>query len=160
MKGLVRYEFQIEKETRDRFEDIISETAKELPEPYSLIQRKAKSRAIVFTEMVNKIEHHFFHMKDQIERLKAEIKALAPTIFKNDDKTPIPTAISSLSDDPKQLKSWLAKVYNENQLLKKNNSIQSLELKNAERRIASYQMVVEQQSQKLQEVALDESENI
>ena len=37
-----------------------------------------------------------------------------------------------------------AKVYDENQLLKKNNSVQSLELENAEVRIASYQMVVEQ----------------
>jgi hypothetical protein len=109
-KGLVRFEIQVSKETKERFDAMVNEAAKEFITPQDTRQRIAKARARVFDELTNNLGHDFFTLRDQIDQLKAEVKALSPTFFETSDylNTPLPEAVSALDDDPKKLKQLLA----------------------------------------------------
>lgn len=119
-KGLVRFEIQVSKNTKDQFDKIVQEVASEFIEPWDQRRRIAKARARIFDEMTNDVRHEFFNLKDQIAALRSEIKALSPAFFTSDDdiKTPLPEAISALPDDPAQLKHILAKTYRDSQKAK------------------------------------------
>ena len=119
-KGLVRFELQVSAESKSRFDTLVREAAEEYPAPWDPRRRLAKARAHVFDEITQNISHEFFTLKDQIQALKAEIKALSPQFFKTSgtDKTPLPEAIRALPDDPKKLKTVLASIYQEAQYAK------------------------------------------
>ncbi len=117
---MVRYELQIPREAKDRFEEMVKAAADEYMEPFSERRRMAKARIQVFNEVTQGITHEFFALKDQIQSLKEQVAALSPSFFKTDvvKKTPIPDAINALPDDPTALKSLLAKIYKEGQKTK------------------------------------------
>src|SRR3990167_8307658 len=77
----------------------------------------ALARAHVFDEITEQVRHDFTQLKEEIQALKEEVKALSPTFFKIDytSKTPLPTAIHSLPDDPEKLKKLLADLYQQTQ---------------------------------------------
>lgn len=119
-KGMVRYEIQISEESKSRFERAVSAVANEYTLPYSEKIRKAKARAQVFEEMTQGITHEFQALNEKINALKAEIQALSPSFFITDltNNTPLPEAINTLPNDPKQLKQLLSKIYLESQQVK------------------------------------------
>ena len=118
--GMVRYEIQVPKKLKDTIEEISSEVAEEYLAPRSLKQRMCKARAEVLQKATQNIRHEFFELKDRIRELTAQVTALSPSFFKTSeqDNTPIPDAISSLPDDPKQLKQLLARTYKDMQTAK------------------------------------------
>ena len=119
-KGLVRFEIQVNADTKARFDEAVDAVADEFTKPWSLRQRLARARARVFDEMTQGIRHEFFTLKDQMTALKAEIKALSPSFFQTADKltTPLPEAISALPDDSQQLKRLLTAQFKELQQTK------------------------------------------
>lgn len=116
-KGFVRFEIQVNKQTKQQFDKLVQEVADEFVEPWDIRQRMAKARARVFEQITQGIRHEFFTLKDKITALRAEIKALSPTFFKTDefDNIPLPESISALPDDPNILKKMLAKTFRESQ---------------------------------------------
>ena len=118
--GMVRYEIQVPKKLKDTIEELSSEVAEEYLAPRSLKQRMCKARAEVLQKATQNIRHEFFELKDRIRELTAQVTALSPSFFKTSeqDNTPIPDAISSLPDDPKQLKQLLARTYKDMQTAK------------------------------------------
>lgn len=111
-KGLARFEIQIPAETKEIFDELVEAVAEEYVRPHSKRQRTALARIQVFEEITQGITHEFFELKDKIQALKDEIKALSPNFFKTKtDNTPLPEAIGSLPDDPQKLKKLLAKLY-------------------------------------------------
>lgn len=135
-KGLVRYELQISKEARDRFEEAVTARADEYPTPYSERARKAKARAALFEEVTQSVVHEFFVLKERIQALEQEIQALAPKYFKapTQGMAPVPQAIASLPNDPEYLKTLLAKSHFECQnaklaVLKLDKDLKSTEAK-------------------------------
>ena len=118
--GLVRYELQVPKRLKAVMEEMASEVAEEYASPRSLKQRMCKARAEVLQKATQNIRHEFFELKDRIRELTAQVTALSPSFFKTSeqDNTPIPDAISSLPDDPKQLKQLLARTYKDMQTAK------------------------------------------
>jgi hypothetical protein len=119
-KGVVRFEIQVDANTKARFDEMVEAVADEYIEPFDLRRRNAKARAQVFREITQNVTHEFFTLKDKIKALKEQITALTPSFFKTNtiEKTLIPDAISALPDDPQHLKSLLAKIYNEGQQAK------------------------------------------
>lgn len=119
-KGLLRLELQVNAHTKARFDDLVDAVAEELPHPWSLRQRRAQARAQVFDDLTQGITPEFVELKDRIDALKAEIKALSPSFFKSDvsAQAPLPEAIQALPDDPEQLKKLLAQTYHEAQRAK------------------------------------------
>ena len=116
-KGLVRFELQVNAESKTIFEDMVKAAAEEYIEPHGERQRMAKARIRIFDEITKDIKHEFFILKDQIKALKDEITALSPSFFKSDEtqSIPLPEAIRALPDDPDRLKALLAKTYKEAQ---------------------------------------------
>lgn len=114
-KGLVRYELQVRAETKARFEAAVQAIADDYVTPWDPRRRLAKARAEVFDEMTRGIIHEFLGLKEQIASLRAEITALSPNFFKPKpgQAPPLPQAISTLQDDPDQLKNILANNYQE-----------------------------------------------
>jgi SMC interacting uncharacterized protein involved in chromosome segregation len=112
-KGLVRFEIQVEKDTKARFDRMVNTAADELVFPEGKNRRIAKARARIFDELTQQLGHNFFTLRDEIDRLKSEIKALSPAFFKDSElkNIPLPAAIESLDDNPAQLKQLLAKTY-------------------------------------------------
>lgn len=111
-KGLARFEIQIPAETKAKFDELVEAVAEEYAHPHSKRQRIALARIQVFEEITQDITHEFFELKDRIQALKDEIKALSPNFFKNKtDNIPLPEAIRSLPDDPHKLKKLIAKLY-------------------------------------------------
>lgn len=110
-KGLVRYEIQVSREAKARFEAAVTARADEYPAPYSERARKAKARSELFEEITQDVVHEFFALKERIQALEQEIQALAPKYFKTPSHgmPPIPQAIASLPNDPEHLKALLAK---------------------------------------------------
>ena len=111
-EGKSRIEFQVNQNTKESFEKIVSEIAEELMYPFNEKGRRALAKTILFDQLVKGIEPKFIHMKEQIEGLQAELKAVSPAFFdlkgiSND--TPLPHTINQLPDDPKQLKILLSK---------------------------------------------------
>ena len=123
-KGLVRYELQVSAKSKERFEAAVTAAAEEFEKPWDLRQRKAKARALIFDEITQGVVHDFFTLSEQITALKTEISALTPDFFKSDTTTvpALPEAIKSLPDDPKELKTLLAKYYSESQRAKQKAS--------------------------------------
>lgn len=118
-KGMARFEIQIPIETKARFDELVEAIADEYVQPFDIRRRIALARVQVFENITKGISHDFSHLKDKIESLREEIKALSPSFFKTEtNKTPLPEAISALPDDPKTLKSLLAKLYQETQASK------------------------------------------
>lgn len=115
-KGLTRFEIQIPAETKAKFDELVESVAEEYVSPYGKRQRVALARIQVFEEITQDITHDFFELRDKIELLREEIKALSPKFFKGKvDKAHIPEAIQSLPDDSKKLKQILSKLYKEAQ---------------------------------------------
>ncbi len=116
-KGLVRFELQVNTESKARFEAMVEAAAEEFSAPWDLRQRKAKARAQIFDEITQGTTHEFFELKDQIGALKEEITALSPSFFTSDttEQIPLPEAIAALPDDPKHLKAVLAKTHRQAQ---------------------------------------------
>ncbi|ATN83090.1 hypothetical protein AYO24_10455 (plasmid) [Coxiella burnetii] len=112
-KGLVRFELQVRADAKKRFEAMVQAAAEEYPEPWNERQRMAKARARIFEEITQGTLHEFFTLKEEIERLKEEVKTLSPQFFQSENiaPTPLPEAIRSLPDNPQQLKAILAKIY-------------------------------------------------
>jgi hypothetical protein len=112
IKGLVRFEIQLPKDVKQRFDELVEVVADEYPAPWDKRRRISKARVRVFSEITQGVSHEFFNLKDRILALKEEIKALSPNFFKTKiEKTPLPEAISALPDQPKQLKQLLASLY-------------------------------------------------
>ena len=120
-KGLVRYELQISRESKERFESLVETAANEYDESWNLRHRMAKARSDIFDEITQGITRDFYALKNQINVLKAEIKALSPSFFKKmlPENSPLPQSIQSLPDDPVQLKKILASTHLEAQHAKK-----------------------------------------
>jgi hypothetical protein len=116
-KGLVRYEIQVNEEVKNRFEKAVTAVANEYTLPYSEKTRKTKARAQIFNEITKGIIHRFTELETQIESQRTEIKALSPSFFAKDLPNTLPQAINTLDDNPQQLKTLLAKFYQENQQL-------------------------------------------
>lgn len=111
-KGLARFEIQIPAETKAKFDELVEAVAEEYVRPHSKRQRTALARIQVFEEITQGVTHEFFELKDKIQALRDEIKALSPNFFKaKTDNTPLPEAINALPDDPDKLKKLLAKLY-------------------------------------------------
>lgn len=125
-KGLVRYELQVNVESKARFEELVEAASEEYAQPFDKRQRMAKARASLFDEVTRNVLHEFFELKDKIKRLRDEIKALSPTFFKTDefDNVPLPESISALPDSPEKLKNLLARLYRESQR-DKNSAMES-----------------------------------
>ena len=119
-KGLVRFELQVHARAKARFEEMLKAAADEIALPWDPRRRLAKA------------------LKDQIQSLKEEIKALSPSFFKTNpsDQTPLPEAIRVLPDNPQQLKALLAKTYREGQHAK-------LAAKEYKRRAGQYEALYE-----------------
>jgi hypothetical protein len=110
-QGLSRIEFFVNSKTKETFETIFKVMAEEYMHPYSEKARQSKAKTALFDQLIRGIEPRFFHMKEQIEGLQAELKAVSPAFFdlkslSND--TPLPHTIAQLPDDPEQLKALLA----------------------------------------------------
>lgn len=118
-RGLVRFEIQVEAKAKERFDEMVDAAAEEIVKPWDKRQRMAIARRRIFNEITEGLAHQFFTLKDQIDELKEEIKALSPKFFHiKDDQSPLPNAISALPDSPSQLKKLLAKQYVELQKTK------------------------------------------
>ena len=118
-KGMARFEIQIPVETKVRFDELVEAIADEYVQPFDIRRRIALARVQVFENITKGISHDFFHLKDRIESLREEIKALSPSFFKTEtNKTPLPEAINALPDDSKILKALLARLYQETQASK------------------------------------------
>ncbi len=119
-KGLVRFEFQVNAQTKARFDELVAAAADELAQPWDARRRIARARARVFDEITQGITHEFFTLKEKIAALKTEIKVLSPSFFKSTqaDTTPLPEAIRTLPNDSKHLKALLANTYRDAQRAK------------------------------------------
>ena len=126
-KQLVRLELQLEAQYKQRFDELVAAKAKDYP--YDIHQQRciALARRQVLQEALANTETSFISLRDQIEALKIEIRALSPSFFKTDhEKTlPLPEAIKALPDNPQQLKVLLAKFHRE--IAKENRTIHKLE---------------------------------
>lgn len=119
-KGLVRYEMQIPKESKERFEQMVKAVAEEYEKPWDERQRMAAARAEVFNEMARDSMHEFSELQRQIKALQEEVQALAPKFFaQSNANTPLPSAIRALPDNPEHLKILLAKFFSEGQQAKR-----------------------------------------
>ncbi len=116
-KGLVRFELQVNAQAKARFDRLVAAAADDEAELWDPRRRIAKARAQIFEEITQGVVHEFLGLQDQIKVLKAEIQALSPSFFKTDqnDHTPLPQAIRALPDNPKQLKTLLAKSHRDAQ---------------------------------------------
>lgn len=115
-QGFVRYEIQVKAEAKAKFEELVQAAADEYDAPWDKRQRMSMARAQVFEEMTQGALHEFTALKTQISALQDEVQALAPQFFVTEStNTPLPSAIQSLPDDPKHLKTILAKIYSEGQ---------------------------------------------
>ena len=96
---------------------MVQAVATEYVEPYSEPQRIAKARMQIFEQLTAGVLHEFFTLKDEITRLKEEIKALSPGFFQTQsgETIPIPEAIRNLPDDTKHLKLLLSKIFQQAQ---------------------------------------------
>lgn len=111
-KGFVRFELQVQKDTKLRFDKLVDAAAEDFVAPWSKKQRIAKARAKIFDDITKNVIHEFHTLQSQIESLKAEIKALSPAVFNlNGSNIPLPAAINELPNDPKHLKQLLAKTH-------------------------------------------------
>ena len=121
--GLVRFEIQVSKKTKQQFDLLVNEVANEFPELWDIRQRQTKAKTRVFDEITQSIRHEFYSLKDQITALRAEIRAISPSFFTSDEdaKTQLPEAIYALPDDSAKLKQILAKTYKESQTVKQKN---------------------------------------
>lgn len=119
-KGLVRYEMQISKSSKLKFEELVTVAADEYKEPYSEKQRKTIARKDLFEQMIEGNLHEFDELKQRIKSLEEEIEALAPKFFSDrKTKSPLPSAIKALPDDPGHLKALLSKFFSEGQQAKR-----------------------------------------
>ena len=59
-KGLVRFELQVSREAKDRFETLVGAAANEFEKPWDKRRRMAKARAQIFDEITDGICHDFF----------------------------------------------------------------------------------------------------
>jgi len=119
-KGLVRYEMQIPKESKVKFEQLVKAVADEYDEPWDERRRMALARAEVFNEIIQDTLHEFTELKRQIKTLQDEVQALAPKFFaQKSASSPLPSAIASLPDDPEHLKMLLTKIFGEGQRAKR-----------------------------------------
>lgn len=121
--GLVRFELQVNAKIKKQFDLLVEEVAEELTSPWDPRRRLSIARERVFDEITQGVRHEFFHLKDQITALRAEIRAISPNFFISDDdnQAPLPEAINALPDNPGQLKQILAKTYQELQTEKQRN---------------------------------------
>lgn len=145
-KGLIRYELQVNETSKVRFEQLVETAAEEFVEPEGLRQRMAKARAQVFDEITKGVCHEFFTLKDQIKALREEITALSPSFFFESNqvkKTPLPTAVAALPDDPIALKALVANLHRQLQ-----SSLQTA--KEHERRAKQYLELYEASSGELE----------
>ncbi len=78
---LVRYELQVNAESKARFENLVRAVADEYESPWDERQRMAKARCQVFDEITQDVVHEFAGLQVHIDSLKAEIKALSPSFF-------------------------------------------------------------------------------
>lgn len=119
-KGTVRFELQVQAESKARFEALVEAAAEEFEEPWDKRRRMALARAQVFDEITQDITHDFTALKHQIYALKKEVAALSPAFFKSttQEATPLPEAIRALPDNPQELKALLARTYREAQQAK------------------------------------------
>ncbi len=145
-KGFTRYELQVHESAKVRFEQLVEAAAEEFVEPEGLRQRMAKARAQMFDEITKGVCHEFFTLKDQIKALQEEITALSPSFFFESDqvkKTPVPTAVAALPNDPEALKAVVANLYR-----KLQSSLQTA--KEYERRAKQYLELYEASSGQLE----------
>ncbi len=121
-QGFVRFEIQVRAQSKQRFEEMASVLAEEYDAPWDPRQRKAMARADVFDEVTKGVTNEFFALKATVSALKQEVRALAPNFFvSGNNRTPLPSAIDSLPDNPKELKLILAKIYREAQSAKRES---------------------------------------
>jgi len=119
-KGLVRYEIQVEEKSKQKFEAVVKAAADEYTDPWDERQRMALARTQMFNKITEGTVHEFSELKRQIKALQDEVQALAPKFFaQKKTSSPLPSAISSLPDDPEHLKILLAKIFSEGQQAKR-----------------------------------------
>lgn len=118
-RGLIRFELQVSKKSKRRFDEMVEAVADEYNQPWDKRRRIALARAEVFDEITRGSIHEFTELKQQISSQKEEISALAPSFFyEKNMPVALPSAIQSLPDDPDHLKALLAKMYQEAQTAK------------------------------------------
>ena len=113
-KGLSRLELQIPNTLKQKFDRMVDAVSDEYPFPNDKRRRVVLARARIFEEITQGLMHEFYALKEENDRLRAEIKILHPAFIKqhiNAPQAPIPDAIETLSDDPQALKQIMATLY-------------------------------------------------
>lgn len=120
-KGFSRIEFQAYTEAKERFEAAAMAIADQYNHPFDLRCRLKKAKTELFSQLTQGVTQEFYQLKEQIQALRNEVKALSPSFFKSDQdgQIPLPEAISTLPDDPAVLKQVLARTYQDCQQAKK-----------------------------------------
>ena len=119
--GFKTVRLELEPNYYQHFEALCEAKARDLPASFDQRLLKTKAKALVIKEALNQTSTTFLTLTEQIEQLKAEIRALSPSFFKTDadQATPLPQAILALPDDPEHLKTLLARFYKDRVLAKR-----------------------------------------
>ncbi len=111
-RDLVRLELQVEAKFKDLFDSLVRAKANDFPDQWAPQRRIAQARRQVLQDALATTQTSFIALTEQVQQLKAEIRALSPNFFKTDAPAlPLPQAIANLPDDPDQLKKVLARLY-------------------------------------------------
>lgn len=117
--GMVRLEVLIESNYKKHFDELVAAKSEDYPPHLDQRQRTAQAKQLILKEALGNTQTSFIALTEEIESLKAEIRALSPAFFKTDlpAEDRIPEAILALPDDPTTLKRRLAKYHKEQQKL-------------------------------------------
>ncbi len=90
-------------------------------------------------------------LKDRIQQLEAEIRALTPVFLKTDtsDTPVVPEVIQQLSDNPTTLKKTLTRIYQQAITSQQRAATLNEELIHAKRSASRYQELTEQLNEKV-----------
>ncbi len=82
--GLKTVRLELEPNYYQHFETLCEAKARDLPASFDQRLLKTKAKALVIKEALNQTSTTFLTLTEQIEQLKAEIRALSPSFFKTD----------------------------------------------------------------------------
>ncbi len=156
-QGVRRIEISLDATTAAHFEELVAAKTEDYPLDQDQRQRKRLAKTAVFKAVFAKTLTSFVSLKDRIQQLEAEIRALTPSFLQAEppgaSETPVvPEVIQQLTDNPVTLKRTLARIYQ--QALKAQHSLVTVseELRLAKRSASRYQEITEQLNEKIIEL--------
>ena len=106
--GLVRYEVEVPRETKDALEEMADLLSDEMDDTVSYRQRVVLAKRQLFVDGVARNIQAFTVLQERIDALEAEIAQLSPSLLASThtQASALPEAIQRLPDTPESLKQF------------------------------------------------------